>query len=717
MAEKRIINLTEAEALTGGDYLAIDSATNGTRKISGSVINNAIGEVASDLATLDAEFQQFIAPSGEAPNPTEIENARVGDDGVTYTNLGTAIRTQFSDVKSALKVNTSQASARNTADGFGNLILQYSTGYWTEDSQHNLTGNSSNTKYIKANPIGGIAFTVEIKQGYGMRIIRCHQGGNGAYNLINDGYTDYNNNNPDGYNPLVLFFAANSTTEYYALNFFHTDQSTAITEEQVNANVIIKTIDVNTVNDVINSKKRVPDNCIQLPTKIEVGCYYSTDGVHLNAQYAATNFISCDGLAAVYIRTKYYRNEPYTFVYYDESFSPLLYNNQDFPTTDSIQYIRSVVPKGAKYVRCVSYIFNLDTFAVFGELAKWTVEREIENVTPNTYVNKDTGNLVSYNGACSTDYIDVEGFARIAVNSYTNSGSWYAFYDENKRYINGGSYAAPNTVLARGAIIEIDIPALAKYFRTSIYDDFFNLCYVRLIPVESDNPYLGKYFSILGDSISTFNGFIPSGNAYWYPHGDVTRVTDLWWSKLLDHFHGKLLVDEAWSGSHISGTDTSAGNRDSRCKNLGTESQDPDVIIVYMGTNDYDHDVALGTYDGHDAIPSTVATFSDAYAVTLDKILSTYKHAEVWCCTLQPMERHGQTGFPEKNNLGLTPEDYNEVIRKIAHAMNCKILEHSQCGITYYNMDEYFEDWGSSKEHPNKAGHTLIANHDKRFML
>lgn len=99
MAEKRIINLTEASAITGDDYLVIDSAAEGTRKISGTVINNAIGEVAEDISSLDAQFQQFIAPTGEAPNPTEIENARVGDDGVTYTNLGTAIRTQFSDVK------------------------------------------------------------------------------------------------------------------------------------------------------------------------------------------------------------------------------------------------------------------------------------------------------------------------------------------------------------------------------------------------------------------------------------------------------------------------------------------------------------------------------------------------------------------------------------------------------------------------------------------
>lgn len=102
MAEKRIINLTEATELSGGDYLVVDSASSGTRKVSGSVINSAIGEVASDLDTLSARVDQIIAPSGEAPSAAEVSDARVGADGVTYTTLGGAIRTQVTDLKSDL---------------------------------------------------------------------------------------------------------------------------------------------------------------------------------------------------------------------------------------------------------------------------------------------------------------------------------------------------------------------------------------------------------------------------------------------------------------------------------------------------------------------------------------------------------------------------------------------------------------------------------------
>ena len=52
--------------------------------------------------------------------------------------------------------------------------------------------------------------------------------------------------------------------------------------------------------------------------------------------------------------------------------------------------------------------------------------------------------------------------------------------------------------------------------------------------------------SILGDSYSTFQGYIPEGNAIWYgtekPYSrnlenDVTRVDDTWWYQLINR-HG-----------------------------------------------------------------------------------------------------------------------------------------------------------------------------------
>ena len=59
-----------------------------------------ISAAESDIDLLDARIDQIIAPSGSAPSAAEVTDARIGADGVTYSSLGTAIRTQVTDLKS-----------------------------------------------------------------------------------------------------------------------------------------------------------------------------------------------------------------------------------------------------------------------------------------------------------------------------------------------------------------------------------------------------------------------------------------------------------------------------------------------------------------------------------------------------------------------------------------------------------------------------------------
>lgn len=54
------------------------------------------------LALIQNQFNQLIAPSGEAPNPAQIQNARIGVDGVVYDTLGNAIRTQINNLNSII---------------------------------------------------------------------------------------------------------------------------------------------------------------------------------------------------------------------------------------------------------------------------------------------------------------------------------------------------------------------------------------------------------------------------------------------------------------------------------------------------------------------------------------------------------------------------------------------------------------------------------------
>ena len=102
-----------------------------------------------------------------------------------------------------------------------------------------------------------------------------------------------------------------------------------------------------------------------------------------------------------------------------------------------------------------------------------------------------------------------------------------------------------------------------------------------------------KSISILGDSYSTFEGFIPSGNHCWYfsqPKEDVTdlkAVTQTWWHKLIKENGFKLEKNESFSGATICNTgyrkeDYSDRSFITRMKNLGS----PDIIFICGATND-----------------------------------------------------------------------------------------------------------------------------------
>lgn len=60
-----------------------------------SNINTEASTRSAQDGVLQAQIDQLVAPTGSAPSAAEVENARIGADGVTYDTLGNAIRTQL----------------------------------------------------------------------------------------------------------------------------------------------------------------------------------------------------------------------------------------------------------------------------------------------------------------------------------------------------------------------------------------------------------------------------------------------------------------------------------------------------------------------------------------------------------------------------------------------------------------------------------------------
>ncbi|MEF2918855.1 MAG: SGNH/GDSL hydrolase family protein [Acutalibacteraceae bacterium] len=127
------------------------------------------------------------------------------------------------------------------------------------------------------------------------------------------------------------------------------------------------------------------------------------------------------------------------------------------------------------------------------------------------------------------------------------------------------------------------------------------------IPLKTG--YEGKIVSVISDSISTFEGWIPETHRARYPQDDLlTDVNKTWWKMLIDNLGATLGVNDSWAGSRIANySETNDGDTGpdrcmasmTRIENLATNGT-PDVVLLYGGTNDMHYDVTgnkIGAFD------------------------------------------------------------------------------------------------------------------------
>ncbi|MFR4804737.1 MAG: hypothetical protein ACLT98_16305, partial [Eggerthellaceae bacterium] len=67
----------------------------------------------------------------------------------------------------------------------------------------------------------------------------------------------------------------------------------------------------------------------------------------------------------------------------------------------------------------------------------------------------------------------------------------------------------------------------------------------------------------------------------------VTSSADTWWSQVIERLGGRLLANSSFSGSLVEGAGFPAGNSQERIDALAEDGVQPDVVIVFMGINDY----------------------------------------------------------------------------------------------------------------------------------
>ena len=242
-----------------------------------------------------------------------------------------------------------------------------------------------------------------------------------------------------------------------------------------------------------------------------------------------------------------------------------------------------------------------------------------------------------------------------------------------------------------------------------------------------------KTFSIMGDSISTFEGCVPDGYTLFYnderlERSGVLRPTDTWWSHAARALGGTVLADSAWSGSMVEGAGFPAASSPERAAALlGPDGQAPDAVLVFIGINDYGWGGAEAQAAGRShamprcidpaTVPEQIAgaapadaaeRFAAAYRTMLRNIRAAAPEAAVYCITLLPGRTHG-VDHPEfcYRLRGHHLDEYNAAIRDAAAAEGCRVADVRAFGRDYDSLEG---------THPTNLGMRQFASRVVRAM-
>jgi len=149
-----------------------------------------------------------------------------------------------------------------------------------------------------------------------------------------------------------------------------------------------------------------------------------------------------------------------------------------------------------------------------------------------------------------------------------------------------------------------------------------------------------KKVAILGDSYSTFQGFLPEGNYVYYPNAaiaDVAAMEDTWWGQLIARKKLHLLVNESSSGTTVSAQGrphhTEKDPFISRMKRSlsreGIHGERPDLILICGGTNDSWIDNEIGELQYENWSQEDLKKILPAFCYLLNSVKAENPDAEI----------------------------------------------------------------------------------------
>ncbi len=180
-------------------------------------------------------------------------------------------------------------------------------------------------------------------------------------------------------------------------------------------------------------------------------------------------------------------------------------------------------------------------------------------------------------------------------------------------------------------------------------------------PVDQSN---AKRVTIIGDSYSTFEGWSNKdlgGNAngyyVYYPTEatDVTSVEQTWWWQLCNTEEFKLEANNSFSSSTICNTwygNTDVTGQDLAFINRVGKNQrgidyngNPEIILIFGGTNDSWAGVKMGDYIYEDWSAADLRCFRPGFSKLLASLKENYPDAQIY--NISNEHTHGQPGLTD----------------------------------------------------------------------
>lgn len=212
---------------------------------------------------------------------------------------------------------------------------------------------------------------------------------------------------------------------------------------------------------------------------------------------------------------------------------------------------------------------------------------------------------------------------------------------------------------------------------------------------------MSKNAMIIGDSYSTFRGYVPAGYEVYYAEEiiretDLTQVSQTWWYQVMEKTGLRLILNDSWCGAPIgyTGYDGEDCSRTSsfihRLRQLKEEGffckNEIHTVFAFGGTNDSWADAPLGAVQWADFAEKDLYFVLPAICCFFRELREALPRAEIYClinsglkseitqCMSECCEKYAMIpvtfGYVEKMGDHPTIEGMKTIAHTVTEAIN-----------------------------------------------